>query len=156
GETECRWMFGVMAAPSIAFFLMLFLTPQSPRWLLVKGRTDEARRGLQMCGTDVGSVEDEITEIQASLDVTHHTLDETLFGRIYMKPMLRAVAIAAFNQLSGINALVYYMAHIFKMDGYSLGDALLQSVIIGFTNLVFTSTALMTIDHFGRRKLMLI
>jgi MFS transporter, SP family, xylose:H+ symportor len=156
GETECRWMFGVMAGPSIAFFLMLFLTPQSPRWLLAKGRSDEARQVLQMCGTDGGSIDEEIIEIQASLEVTSHTLEDPLFSRKYMKPILLAVAIAAFNQLSGINALVYYMAHIFKMAGYSLEDALLQSVIIGFTNLVFTTIALTMIDHFGRRKLMLI
>jgi MFS transporter, SP family, xylose:H+ symportor len=156
GETECRWMFGVMAVPSIAFFLMLFLTPQSPRWLLAKGHTDEARQVLQMCGTDGGSVAEEIREIQASLDVTYPALQEPLFCRKYMKPISLAVAIAAFNQLSGINAVVYYMPHIFKMAGYSAADALLQPVIIGFINLVFTMLALTMIDHFGRRRLMLI
>jgi MFS transporter, SP family, xylose:H+ symportor len=156
GETECRWMFGVMTAPSVAFFLMLFLTPQSPRWLLAKGRTDEARQVLQICGTDGGSVEEEISEIQASLDVAHHTLKEPFFRRKYMRPILLAVAIAAFNQLSGINALIYYAAHIFKMAGYGSTDALLQSVLIGFTSLLFTAIGLTLIDHYGRRKLMLI
>jgi SP family xylose:H+ symportor-like MFS transporter len=156
GEMECRWMFGVMAAPSVAFFFMLFLTPQSPRWLLAKGRTDEARQVLQICGTDGGSIEDEVREIQTSLDVAHHALEEPLFCRKYMKPILLAVAIASFNQLSGINALIYYTAHIFKMAGYGSGDALLQAVILGSTNLLFTAIALAIIDYLGRRKLMLI
>jgi MFS transporter, SP family, xylose:H+ symportor len=156
GATECRWMFGVMAAPSIAFFLMLFLIPESPRWLLAKGRSNDARQVLQMCGTDGGSVEEEVTEIQASLDMAYHTPGESLFCWKYTKPIFLAVAIAAFNQLSGINALTYYMPHIFKMAGYRSEDALLQSVVIGCTNLLFTMIALTVIDYSGRRKLMLI
>ncbi|MBI5387232.1 MAG: sugar porter family MFS transporter [Verrucomicrobia bacterium] len=156
GANECRWMFGVMAVPSAAFFLLLFLTPQSPRWLIARGRVEEARGVLARCGTDTGSVEEEIKEIQASLDLTHHTLEEPFYCRKYLKPILLAVAIAMFNQLSGINALIYYTAHIFKMAGYGQTDALLQSVLIGFTNLVFTMAAMAVIDHFGRKKLMLV
>jgi MFS transporter, SP family, xylose:H+ symportor len=88
--------------------------------------------------------------------MTLHTLEEPLFCKKYMKPILLVIAIASFNQLSGINALTYYVAHIFKMAGYGSEDALLQSVIIGFTNLLFTTLALTMIDHFGRRKLMLV
>jgi len=73
-----------------------------------------------------------------------------------MKPIMLAVAIAMFNQLSGINALMYYAPHIFKMAGAAEGSAFLQSVAVGFTNLIFTMAALLVIDHFGRRKLMLI
>ena len=156
GANECRWMFGVMALPSAIFFVLLFLTPQSPRWLLAKGRVEEARRVLDTCGTDSGSVEEEIESIQASLDTEHHTLAEPFFCRKYRKPIMLAVAIAVFNQLSGINALIYYTADIFKMGGYGSADALLQSVIIGFTNLVFTVAAMAVIDQFGRRKLMLV
>jgi SP family xylose:H+ symportor-like MFS transporter len=156
GASECRWMFGVMAAPAVVFFVLLFLTPQSPRWLLAKGRVEEARSVLERCGTDKGSLEGEIREIQASLDVQHHGVDEPFFRRNYRKPILLAVAIAAFNQLSGINALIYYTAHIFRMAGYGSTDALLQSVMIGFTNLVFTMAAMTVIDRFGRRRLMLV
>jgi sugar porter (SP) family MFS transporter len=156
GANECRWMFGVMAVPSIVFFLLLFLTPQSPRWLVAKGRVEEGRMVLQLCGTDAGNVEEEIRDIQASLDLTHHTLEERFFQAKYRKPIMLAVAIAAFNQLSGINALIYYTAFIFKMAGYGATDALLQSVIIGFTNLIFTIAAMAVIDHFGRRNLMLV
>lgn len=156
GETESRWMFGVEAFPSAAFFFLLFLTPQSPRWLVAKGRVEEARAILQRCGTDTGNVDDSIQEIQRSLDLQHHSLQEPFFCKKYAKPIMLAIAIAVFNQLSGINALIYYTAHIFKMAGYGSTDALLQSVIIGITNLVFTMAAMTVIDHFGRKKLMLV
>jgi len=156
GANECRWMFGVMAAPSVAFFLLLFLTPQSPRWLLAQGRVEEARSVLARCGTDTGNTEEDIKEIQASLDMEHHTLAEPFFCMKYFKPIMLAVAIAMFNQLSGINALIYYTKAIFEMAGYEKTDALLRSVIIGLTNLVFTMAAMTVIDHFGRKKLMLV
>jgi len=156
GADECRWMFGIMVVPSAVFFVLLFGTPQSPRWLIAKGRVAEGREVLQACGTDAGSVEEEIREIQNSLDLQHHTLEEPLFQARYRRPILLAVAIAAFNQLSGINVLIYYTSHIFRMAGYGSTDALLQSVIIGFTNLVFTIAAMAVIDQFGRRKLMLV
>jgi sugar porter (SP) family MFS transporter len=156
GENEWRWMFGVMAAPSALFFILIFFTPQSPRWLVAKGRTEEAAAVLQRCGSDTGSVQDEIREIQRSMDLTHHSLHEPFYCRRYLKPILLAVAIAAFNQLSGINAILYYSPAIFKAAGAGVQSALLQSVIIGFTMLIFTTVAMVIIDHFGRRKLMLL
>ena len=101
-------------------------------------------------------MEEEITEIQASLDVQHHSLYEPFFTKKYSKPIILAMSIAVFNQLSGINALLYYSAHIFKMAGSGAESALLQSVIIGFTNLIFTMAAMTVIDRFGRRRLMLV
>ena len=156
GAYECRAMFGVMAVPSAIFFLLLFFIPQSPRWLLAQGRVEAARVVLTRCGTDNGDVEAVIREIQGSLDLQHHLVAEPFFCRKYLKPIGLAVAIAVFNQLSGINALIYYTADIFRMAGYGKADALLQSVIIGLTNLVFTMAALAVIDQFGRRKLMLV
>lgn len=156
GAVEWRWMFGVEAAPAALFFILLFFTPQSPRWLVAKNRIDEARRVLEMCGTDTGNVDEEIREIQASLALQHNMQKEPFFCKKYLKPIMLAVAIAAFNQLSGINALIYYTAHIFKMAGFGATDALFQSVVIGATNLVFTIAAMTVIDHFGRRKLMLV
>jgi SP family xylose:H+ symportor-like MFS transporter len=156
GDNEARWMFGVMAAPSAIFFLMLFFTPQSPRWLVAKGRIAEARKVFQQCGTDTGDVEEEIAEIQRSYDLAHHTIEEPFFSRKYLKPITLAVTIAAFNQLSGINAVLYYSGYIFKTAGADKTSALLQSVIVGLMLLVFTLAALSAIDHFGRRKLMLV
>lgn len=156
GETAWRWMFGVEAFPALVFFFLIFLTPRSPRWLVSKKRVEEARAVLAQLGNDTGTVDSEISEIQKSLDLEHHSMQEPFFRRAYLKPILLAVAIAAFNQLSGINALMYYAPHIFKMAGAGEGSALLQTVAVGGTNLIFTMAALLVIDHFGRRKLMLV
>ncbi len=155
-DVHYRWMFGVMAFPAIAFFLLLFLTPQSPRWLVGRGLLDEAKRVLMACGTDDGDIDDEIKAIRESLDVEHHRSNERFFCRKYSRPIMLAVAIAAFNQLSGINAVIYYTPHIFKMAGAKTDSALLQSVLIGVMMLVFTFFAMVVIDHFGRRRLMLL
>ena len=156
GEAEWRWMFGVEAFPAAAFFVLLFLTPRSPRWLVSQGRTEEARQVLARLGTDTGSLDEEIAAIQGSLDLVHHSLREPFFQWKYRTPILLAVAIAVFNQLSGINALMYYAPAIFKMAGAGENSALLQAVAVGGTNLVFTMLAMLVIDHFGRRNLMLV
>jgi SP family xylose:H+ symportor-like MFS transporter len=156
GASEWRWMFGVMAVPAVVFFVLLFFTPQSPRWLVARNRVEEARAVLQMCGTNSASLQGEIQDIQASLDLRHHSLQEPFLSARYRKPILLAMAIAIFNQLSGINAVVYYTKHIFEMAGYGSTDALLQAVIIGVVNLFCTITAMSVIDHFGRKRLMII
>lgn len=156
GENEWRWMFGVAAFPSVVFFLLLFFTPLSPRWLLSKGRIDEARQELTDLGTDSDSIDEEIQAIQASFALDRHSIKEPLFRWQYRKPVLLAMAIAMFNQLSGINAITYYAPAIFRMAGARGDTALLQTVAIGGTNLIFTILALAIIDHFGRRRLMLV
>jgi MFS family permease len=156
GEMEWRWMFGVEAVPAAVFFLLLFLTPRSPRWLVSQGRPEEAASVLARMGTDSGSVTEEVSEIQKSLDLTHHSLNEPFFQQKYRTPILLAVAIAMFNQLSGINALMYYAPHIFRMSGAGEDAALLQAVAVGGINLIVTMLALAIIDHFGRRKLMIV
>ncbi len=156
GEIEWRWMFGVEAVPALAFFFLLFLNPDSPRWLIAVGRIDEAKLVLQKCGTDSGNIEQEIDEIKKSLDLEHHKLKEPFYSKKYIKPILLAVLIAAFNQLSGINALMYYAPYIFKLAGAGEKSALLQTVAIGGTNLIFTMLALIIIDNFGRKKLMIV
>jgi len=155
GTAEWRWMFGVEAVPAAAFFFLLFLTPPSPRWLVARTRTDEARAVLASMGTDAGGVEREIGQIEASLDLEHHSLREPFFQKAYRRPIQLAVAIAVFNQLSGINALMYYAPRIFGMAGAGQDSALLQSVVVGGTNLVFTIAAMLVIDRFGRRRLMI-
>ena len=156
GPTEWRWMFGVEAVPAALFFFLLFLTPRSPRWLVSQGRLDEAHAVLSRLGTDSGNVDQAIHDIRESLDLEHHSLREPFFQPKYRTPILLAVAIAMFNQLSGINALMYYAPHIFRMSGAGEDAALWQAVAVGGINLVFTMMALAVIDHFGRKNLMLV
>lgn len=156
GQNAWRWMFGVEAFPAAAFYFLLFGNPLSPRWLVARGRAEEAAQTLHMLGTDTGTVEEEIAAIKTSLDQEHHRLEEPFFCRQYRKPIMLAVLIAIFNQLSGINAVMYYAPHIFKMAGSAEQGALLNAVAIGGTNLIFTMFALLIIDHFGRKKLMLV
>ena len=156
GAVEWRWMFGVEAIPAIIFFLLLFLNPFSPRWLIANGRIDEAKNVIEKCGADSDDIDEEVKEIQNSLIMESSEAKEPLFSKKYMKPILLAVSIAMFNQLSGINAIMYYAPHIFKMAGAGAELALLQTIAVGGTNLIFTMLALLVIDRFGRKKLMLI
>ncbi len=158
GEVEWRWMFGVEAFPAAAYFLLLFTTPRSPRWLLAKGRETEARTVLLRVGTDAAdeTVDAEVEAIKQSLDIERHNLREPFFQKKYLTPITLAVAIAAFNQLSGINAILYYSKRIFESAGFDQSASLLNSVGLGAVNLVFTMAALAVIDHFGRKKLMLV
>lgn len=112
---------------------------------------------LGKCGTDTGDIEEEIHAIQNSLGSQARSLGEdSFFSRRYRKPILLVAAIVMFNQLSGINALIYYTKHIFEMAGYGSADALQQSIVIGLVNLVFTVVAMTVIDHMGRKPLILI
>ena len=158
GATEWRWMLGIQAVPSLVFFVLLFPTPESPRWLVGQGKVATARTILTRLGVEPGSagVDLEIAEIERSLAEDRRLGTDTLFRRAYRKPIALAMTIALFNQLSGINALMYYAPTIFKMAGAGDGSALLQSVAVGGTNLIFTMLAMLVIDNFGRRKLMLV
>ncbi len=155
GANECRWMYGVSAFPAIAFLGMLFSTPESPRWLIAAGRVEEARSVLCKCGADSGNVEQAIEDIQKSLNIEHLNLKESLFDKKYFKPITLAVTFAVFSQLSGINSVLYYTGYIFEKAGASKASALLQSVIVGLTLLVFTVMAMMIIDRVGRKRLMI-
>ncbi len=154
GAIEWRIMFGIEALPAAIFFALMFLTPRSPRWLVAQGRSAEAARVLEMVGAeDVGR---ELREIEESLAQTAKSAKEPLFQEKHRRPVSLAVAIATFNQLSGINALMYYAPHIFRMAGAGEDSSLAQAVIVGCTNLVFTMAALLVIDRFGRCKLMVV
>ncbi len=156
GETTWRWMFGVEALPAMTFFFLLFLNPRSPRWLIARNMVEEARNVITRLGADADNVEQEILEIQDSLKAEKDGPKEPLFQARYMKPIMLAIAIAIFNQLSGINALMYYAPRIFGMAGFEKSAAMLSSVGVGLVNLIFTMSALLIIDHFGRKKLMLV
>jgi SP family arabinose:H+ symporter-like MFS transporter len=154
GAAEWRWKLGVSAAPAILFFLLLFGIPRSPRWLAKKGRVAEARDVLRQIGEE--NVEGELQDIIASIDADHGHADEPLFQRKYRLPIFLAVSIGMFNQLSGINAILYYLNDIFAKAGFSKVSGDLQAVAIGATNLLFTMIAMTVIDKLGRKKLLLV
>jgi len=156
GALEWRWMFGVEAIPAAFFFVFLFMTPRSPRWLVSKGFIDEAKSVLGKCGTDHGEIPQIIKEIQNSLEQAQNTVREKLFTKKYRTPVRLAIMLALFSQLSGINAVLYYAPCIFKMAGFEKSAALLNSMGIGGVFFIFTIAAMAVIDRMGRKKLMII
>jgi len=152
GATEWRWKLGIAAVPAAIFLAMLFGIPRSPRWLAKKGRVEEAREVLRITGEE--NYEQELQDIVASIDAEHHAGD-TLFNGKYGLPIFLAVSIAMFNQLSGINAILYYLNQIFAQAGFNKVSSDLQAVAICTTNLIFTMIAMTLIDRAGRKKLLL-
>jgi len=154
GAAEWRWKLGVSGIPAALFMLMLFGIPRSPRWLVKKRRVPEAREVLRLTGEE--HFEEELQDIVTSIDAEHGHGDEPLFTHKYRVPIFLAVAIAMFNQLSGINAILYYLNDIFAQAGFSKVSSDLQAVAIGATNLLFTMIAMSVIDRIGRRTLLLV
>jgi sugar porter (SP) family MFS transporter len=156
GDDAWRWMLGVVALPALVFAVLVLLVPESPRWLVVKrGAVDQARAVLDQINP--ATAESELSAIVESRyrEGSESTTDR-LFARQHRVPVMLAVAFAVFNQVSGINAIIYYAPRIFEMTGLGKNASLLSSVGIGLVNLVFTMLALAFIDRVGRRKLMLI
>lgn len=151
GEEAWRWMVGVEAIPAILYVLFAFGVPKSPRWLLSKLREDEARKVLKLINPDT-DVEEQIKEFQANGESNDKS--ETIFIKKYRFPLKLAFLIAFFNQFSGINAFLYYAPRIFEEAGLGESTALLSSVGIGVTNLVFTLLGVFLIDKLGRKTLM--
>ncbi len=154
GSLEWRWKLGVSAIPAALFLLMLFGIPRSPRWLVAKGRVPQARDVLRLLGDE--HAEQELQDIITSIDAEHGHAKEPLFSRKYRVPVFLAVAIGLFNQLIGINAILYYLNDIFARAGFSKVSGDLQAVAIGVTNLIATIIAMSLIDKAGRRTLLLI
>jgi sugar porter (SP) family MFS transporter len=150
GEDAWRLMFGIMIIPSALFYILLRTIPESPRWLVLKNREAEAIPIFKKLGTE--NIDIAISEIRASLSEKK----ENLFQSKYFKPIFFAVVLAMFNQLSGINAILYYAPRIFSMAGFSEAEAFLQPIYIGTANLIFTLLAMTLIDKFGRKKLLII
>jgi SP family arabinose:H+ symporter-like MFS transporter len=150
GSNDWRWMLGIVAAPSLLFTILMFFVPETPRWLvLYKKDEDEATRVLQLTNQNAIDV---IAKIKSSVKQKK----ENLFSKIYFKPLLLAFLLAFFNQMSGINAIIYYAKKVFTMAGLGDDAALLSSVGIGAVNLVFTIIGWNLIDKYGRRTLMYI
>ncbi len=154
GPLAWRWMLGVEALPALIFLVTVLYIPKSPRWLIVKkGKVDEARDILETIRKP-HEVEPELQAILASKDAKG--ADSRLFQKKYRLPIVLVVVFAAFNQLSGINAIIYYAPRIFEMTGMGQHSALLATIGIGVVNFLATLAALSFIDRFGRRFLMFI
>jgi sugar porter (SP) family MFS transporter len=153
-DVEWRWKLGIAALPAVLFLALLFAIPRSPRWLVKKQRVAEAREVLQMIGEE--NYERALREIVESIDAEHGRADEPLFSAKYGLPIFLAITIGMFNQLSGINAILYYLNDIFAFAGFSKVSGDLQAVAVGLTNLIFTVIAMSVIDKVGRKKMLLV
>jgi MFS transporter, SP family, arabinose:H+ symporter len=154
GVNEWRWQFGVAAVPAMLFLVMLFGIPPSSRWLVTQKRVDEARAVLTSMGAE--DSENELREIVASVHLEREQTSEPLFVWKYRLPIFLAITIGMFNQLSGINAILYYANEIFAAAGYSKISGDLQAVAIGAMNLVATLFGMTLIDKLGRKTLLII
>jgi MFS transporter, SP family, arabinose:H+ symporter len=154
GLGEWRWQLGVAALPALIFFIMLFGIPQSARWLATQNRVDEARDVLRQLGNE--NYETELKEIVDSIHLQSSQKSESLFSFKYRYPIFLAITIGMFNQLSGINAILYYLNDIFAAAGFSKMSGDLQAVAIGAMNLCATLFAMTLIDKLGRKTLLLI
>src|SRR3981081_3714195 len=154
GLNQWRWQLGVAGIPSLRFPIMRYGIPRSSRWLVTQNKTDEALEVLNMMGSP--DSEAELREIMDSIHLERGMAAEPLFKRNYRLPIFLAVTIGMFNQLSGINAILYYLNDIFAKAGFSKVSGDLQAVAIGATNLLFTMIAMSVIDKLGRKTLLLV
>jgi sugar porter (SP) family MFS transporter len=156
GDTSWRLMLGVQAIPSLLFLVLIYYIPESPRWLILKrGDTKTALQILKII--DPLNAEQELTAIKASGALSAQTTNASdLFSGRYKTPVYLAILFAFFNQVSGINAIIYYAPRIFEMAGLGTHSSLLSTVGIGVINFIFTLLGINIIDKVGRRILMLV
>lgn len=149
-----RWMFGAVAVPSALFFFLMFFVPESPRWLVKNGRTDRAGRILEAIGGKFRA-EEEMREIRKSLDLEKENPSSfsDLFDARLLPVLSLGIFIAVFSQWTGINVIFNYAEEIFLSAGYPISGMMLNIVITGIVNLVFTFIAIATVDRFGRKPL---
>lgn len=153
GENAWRWMIGVEAIPAFLYTILIFTVPKSPRWLISKNRNEEAKKVLEIINPsdDAHKLLEEL-----KIDNESHIKGENIFMKKYRFPLILAFLIAFFNQFSGINAFLYYAPRIFEEAGLGKSTALLSSIGIGVTNLLFTIVGVSLIDKLGRKTLMYI
>jgi MFS transporter, SP family, arabinose:H+ symporter len=153
GPSNWRWMYATGAIPSIIFLALLVKVPESPRWLVKKGREGEAEGVLTRANTaEIAAAE--IRSIRDSLGLEKGGFGE-LFGPGFRRPLAIAIVLAVFQQITGINAILYYAPRIFEGAGFGRMSAIGQSTLVGFINLLFTIVAIMLADRLGRRPLLI-
>ncbi len=154
GAAEWRWQVGIAAAPALLFLALLFGIPRSPRWSASHNRIDEALTVLKLMGAPEPQAE--LDDIRAALAQEHASAHEPVFQWKYRYPLFLAISIGAFNQLAGINAILYYLNNIFAAAGFSQISSDQQAIAIGATNLLFTIVGMSLIDKLGRKTLLLV
>ena len=155
GEDNWRWMLGIVALPSLIYSILILFVPESPRWLMVH-RGDDKRAREILTISDPEGVDEAMLHLRRSIDEDKQRESLSAFlTRRFSAPILLAFIIAVFNQLSGINAIIYFAPRVFELAGIGKDAAFLQSAGIGLVNLVFTMLGLYLIDRLGRKKLML-
>ncbi|MDI5896742.1 sugar porter family MFS transporter [Flavobacterium sp. LB2P84] len=154
GENDWRWMIGIVALPAFIYSLIVLQIPDSPRWLILKKRDDAAgMKVLEM----IYSKEEALESFQEiKKDLVDTSVKESIFSRKYKLPIILAFLLAFFNQLSGINFILYYAPEILEMAGLGSKESLMNSILIGVTNLIFTIAGMRLIDVLGRKQLMII
>jgi len=154
GATEWRWQVGIAGAPAIVFLILLFGIPRSPRYCAARNRDDEALQILRQMGEE--NPEAELADIRKALDEEHAVEHEPVFRWKYRYLLFLAISIGMFNQLAGINAILYYVNNIFAAAGFNQISSDQQSVAVGATLFIFTIVGMALIDKLGRKTLLLI
>ena len=154
GAVEWRCQVGVAVLPALGFLALLFGIPRSPRWSASRNRIEEALAVLKQMGEP--DPQAELDDICAALAQEHASAHELVFRWKYRYPLFLAISIGAFNQLAGINAILYYLPNIFASAGFSQISGDQQAIAIGFTNLIFTMVGMSAIDKLGRKTLLLV
>ena len=154
GMNTWRWQLGVAGLPAVLFLVLLFGVPRSARWLITQNRVDEAREALGLLGSP--DPEAEIAELRSVIHVEQKNVHAPLFTKRLKLPIFLAVSIGLFNQLAGINAILYYLGDIFRAGGLSQVSSDEQSVLIGLMNFLATLLAMTMIDKLGRKTLLLV
>jgi len=154
GENNWRWMLAVMGVPALFFFVILLFIPESPRWLVQKGKKTEAYSILERInGTESATVE--MKAVEQSIAKEGKGSYKEVFSK-KMSPLIRmGIVVAVFSQVTGINSIMYYAPMIFAKTGIGIGDSLMQTIAVGGVNLVFTFVAIKYIDKFGRKPLLI-
>lgn len=156
GDQNWRFMLFSGAIPAVIFFLMLMVIRKSPRWLVKKGRIDEARKNIEELSSHEIDTEQTIREIQESIHKEKASEKINIFKEPYRKITFIGVFVGIFSQLTGIGVVFYYSSQIFSIAGFSNDSSLLQSVVLGITNFLFTLLSMAAIDKVGRKKILLL